>query len=232
MTTQKPVNNPYAKIHAKTQGRLTEILLIRHCHPDYKIGKKIGDRKMPLSKEGLKQRTYLNKRLLKTSINKVYCSELERAKQTAEVFAKKKKLDLIVSKRINEFHWEHWYPVKFFNMGEQERKKRLLKYKVLDAELDFMQVEARRSISKIYKESKGKKVAVFSHGNFIKSLLTGILNADIIGFLSMEIFQSSISKIVIDEQGYIKIAYINSIFHLPEPPKKDLFITLSKYEDK
>jgi broad specificity phosphatase PhoE len=89
-----------------------------------------------------------------------------------------------------------------------------------------MQADVRPVIAQIYKENKGKKVAIFSHGNFIKSLLTGILNADIIGFLSLEIFQSSISKIIIDKNGYIKIVYINDVTHLPHKPKKDLFITL------
>jgi hypothetical protein len=32
--------NPYIKIQPKTNRPYTEILLIRHCHPDYKLEKK------------------------------------------------------------------------------------------------------------------------------------------------------------------------------------------------
>jgi broad specificity phosphatase PhoE len=231
MAPQK-YKNPYSKINPSTKRPYTEILLIRHCHPNYSIEKKVGDRDMPLSKDGIRQRRYLTNRLLKAKIDVVYSSELKRSRQTAQIFAKQKKKEVIINPRLNEFHWEHWHKMKYFNMTETEREKRLKKHKDLDRELDKMQTEARRSLAAIFKENKGKKIAVFSHGNFIKSLLTGILNADIIGFLSLEIFQSSISKIIVDKDGYIKIVYINSISHLPEPPQKDMFITLSDYESK
>lgn len=223
---------PYAELSPKTKKPYTEILLIRHCHPDYSIEKKTGDRDMPLSKDGIKQRAHLTKRLMQAGVDKVYVSELKRAQETAEAFLKKTKIKRIVNPRLNEFHWTHWYKMKYFNMTQREREKRLKKHRILDNELDKMQAEARRSLAEIFKHSKRKKVAIFGHGNFIKSLLTGILNADIIGFLSMEIFQSSISKIIIDKEGYIKIVYINSVSHLPEPPDKDFFITLSDYETK
>lgn len=231
MVTKK-YNNPYSEIQPKTKRPYTEILLIRHCHPDYSKQKKLGDYNIPLSKDGLTQRRYLTKRLLSAKIDVVYASELKRAQQTAYSFVKQKKKKLIINPRVNEFHWVHWYKMKYFNMTETEREKRLKKHKVLDKELDKMQTEARRSLAEIYKENKGKKIAVFSHGNFIKALITGVLNADIIGFLSLEIFQSSITKIIIDKEGYIKIVYVNSISHLPHPPQKDMFITLLDYENK
>lgn len=89
-----------------------------------------------------------------------------------------------------------------------------------------MQTVARRSLADIYRNSKGKSVAIFSHGNFIKSLVTGILNADIIGFLSLEIFQSSITKLLIDRDGFVTINYINDVGHLPYAVNEDLFKTL------
>ncbi|NCU39319.1 histidine phosphatase family protein [Candidatus Falkowbacteria bacterium] len=229
---RKKYNNPYSEIQPKTKKPYTEILLIRHCHPDYSLQNKLGDYDMPLSKEGLRQRRYLTKRLLGARIDVVYASELKRAQQTAHAFAKQAKKQLVINPRVNEFHWVHWHKMKYFNMTETEREKRLKKHKDLDKELDKMQTEARRSLAVIYKENKGKKIAVFSHGNFIKSLITGILNADIIGFLSLEIFQSSITKIIVDKEGFIKIVYINSVSHLPHPPQKDMFITLSGYENK
>jgi len=223
---------PYAKIQPKTNRPYTEILLIRHCHPDYNLEKKTGDNDMPLSKQGLRQRKYLMARLLKYKINIVYTSELKRAKETAETFIKKTKKPVVINQRLNEFHWAHWYKMKYFNMTEKEREKRLKKHKVLNKELNKMKTLARRSVAEIFRENKGKSIAIFGHGNFIKALLTGILNTDIIGFLSLEIFQSSVSKLIIDRDGYIKIVYINSISHLPEPPDKDVFMTLFDYEKK
>jgi broad specificity phosphatase PhoE len=224
--------NPYIKIQPKTNRPYTEILLIRHCHPDYKLEKKLGDKEMPLSKFGLEQRKYLTKRLLQSRIDVAFSSELARAKETAADFIKKSGKQLVINHRLNEFNWVDWYRIKYFNMTEKEREKRLKRHEVLDRELDKMQTATRRALADIFRQNKGKRIAIFCHGNFIKSLLTGILNADIIGFLSLEIFQSSISKIIVDRDGYIKIVGINDVSHLPFPPDKDVFVTLLDYEEK
>ncbi len=218
--------NPYTKIKPSSRRPYTEIFLIRHCNPNYSVEKRTGDFNMPLSKLGRRQRKFLTKKLLKMDIDTVYASELARAQETAHPYVKKTKKTMIVDERLNEIDWSDWYRIKYFNMSEKTREKKLKHHLVLDKELNKMQVTARRALADIFKRNKGKRVAIFSHGNFIKALLTGILNADVIGFLSLEIFQSSISKLVIDRDSYIKISFINNVSHLPVLPKEDLFITL------
>jgi len=218
--------NPYIKIKPKSRRPYTEIYLVRHCHPDYSLEKKVGERHMPLSVTGRKQRQYLTKRLLKMGLEVFYSSDLQRSRETAGDFMKKVKKELLINPRLDEIDWRHWQRLKYFNMSEKSRQKKLPRYKFLDKELDKMQIIARRALADIFRRHKHKKIVLFTHGNFIKALLSGILNADIIGFLSMEIFQSSISKIIIDRDGYIKIAVINDVNHLPTPPDQDLFVTL------
>jgi len=218
--------NPYIKIQPKTRRPYTEIYLIRHCHPDYSLEKKAGEQNMPLSKTGAKQRKYLTKRLLKMKLEVFYSSDLQRSRETAAEFIKKARRELIINPRLDEIDWRYWQRLKYFNMSEKSRQNKLPRYRLLDRELDKMQVVARRAVAEIFRRHKNKRIVLFTHGNFIKSLLTGILNADIIGFLSLEIFQSSISKLVIDRDGYIKIAFINDVNHLPVPPDRDMFVTL------
>lgn len=218
--------NPYFKIKPKTSRPCTEVFLVRHCHPDYSKEKKIGERNMPLSKNGLEQRKFLTKKLLTMSFDKLYASEIIRAKETAAVYAKKRNKEVFIDARLNEIDWTHWHRIGYFHMSEKTREKKLKDHKILDKQLDQMQTIARRALADIFKHNKGKKIALFSHGNFIKALITGVLNADVIGFLSLEIFQSSITKLVIDKNGYVKISYINDVSHLPSPPDEDLFITL------
>jgi broad specificity phosphatase PhoE len=219
--------NPYVKLKPPLRKPYTEVYLIRHCHPDYSLGKKVGEYNMPLSKTGLRQRRYLTKKLLTLKINKIYSSGLARSRETAAAFALKARHKVVIDKRFDEIHWSDWYRIKYFNMSEKERVKKLQRYLNLDRSLDRTQTRARKALADIFKNNKGKRIAVFSHGNFIKTLLTSILNADVIGFLSLEVFQSSISKFVIDRDGYIKISYINDATHLPSPPQEDLFITLT-----
>lgn len=218
--------NPYIKIKPKTSSPYTEVYLIRHCHPNYKLEKKIGERNMPLSKNGLKQRKFLTKKLLTLKIDKIYASEIVRAQETAAIYLKKKKKKAIVDDRLNEIDWTHWFKVKYFNMSEKTRNIRFKHHLELNRQLDKIQITARRVLADIYRDNKGKSVAVFSHGNFIKALVTGIINADVIGFLSLEIFQSSITKLIIDRDGYVRINYINDVSHLPSSANEDLFKTL------
>lgn len=218
--------NPYARIKPKIRTPYTIIYLVRHCNPDYSTEKSVGDVLMPLSEIGLRQRSYLTKRLGLLELDKMYASEMLRAQQTALPASKKLGKELIIDPRLNEIDWREWHRIKYFSMSEKTRVKRVRHYLKLDRDLDKMQTVARRLLADIYRQNKGKKVALFCHGNIIKAMLTSILNADIIGFLSMEIYQSSISKLVVDRDGYIKINYINSICHLPHEPNEDLFITL------
>jgi len=216
--------NPYQKIKPSIKAPYTLIYLIRHCHPNYNLIDKLGDAKMPLSKVGKRQRTYLNKKLNKIKLNKIYTSELKRAQETAEVFAKKTKQETEIDPRLNEIVWDDWYKIKYFKMSDRKRKNSLEKYKKMEKQLNIYQKNARKLLSDIYSKDKGKKIGFFCHGNLIKSILTGILSTDVIGFLSIEISQSSISKIVIDGQGYVKINYINNIGHLPRKTNEDLFL--------
>jgi len=218
--------NPYNRLKPKTRQPYTEVYLIRHCNPDYSKAKQIGDHDMPLSAAGLKQRRYLSKHLIDLKINRLYASRLLRSQQTAAIYAKKIGREIIIDSRLDEIDWKDWHRIKYFNVSEKKREKKLKGYLRLDQELSKMQTIARRALADIYRSNRGQKVAIFSHGNFIKALLSGILNTDVIGFLSLEIFQSSVSKLVIDRDGYIKINYINDASHLPIEPKEDLFLTL------
>lgn len=217
--------NPYAKLRPATRQPYTEVYLIRHCHPDYDQEKTVGEYNMPLSAVGLRQRRFLTKKLLTLPLKRIYASGLRRAQETAVTYLQKSGKTLTVDKRLDEIDWTDWYRIKYFNMSEKTREKKLKHHHRLDRELDGMQTVARRALADLFRRNKGMTIAIFSHGNFIKSLLTGILNADVIGFLSLEIFQSSISKLVIDRDGYIKISFINDVSHLPTPPEEDLFIT-------
>ena len=223
MTTINNYQTSYNKIKPKIKSPYTFIYLIRHCHSEYLNKRKIKGKEMSLSEIGYQQRSYLTKRLLSIKIDKIYVSEIRRAQETAEIFAKKTNKKIIIDERLNEINWQKWYKIKYFNMSEKERVKKIVRYKQLDKQLDKKQAAVRQLLADIYFQNKGKKITVFTHGNLIRAIITSILNADIIGFLSTEIYQSSISKIVIDRDGYVKINYINSICHLPHQPKEDLF---------
>lgn len=218
------MQTPYAKTRQVINGPYTRIYLIRHCHPDYTTKDILGDEKMPLSELGRKQRKLLNKKLEQIKLDKIYVSELVRSKETAQEFAKKHKKRMYTDDRLNEIDWTEWYKIQYFNMSEKTRIKKIKQYKVMDKRLHSLHDKSRRLLADIYRQNKGKRVGLFCHGNLIRAMITSILNTDVIGFLSTEIYQSSVTKLVIDRDGYIKINYVNNICHLPHKPDEDLFL--------
>lgn len=220
----KNQETPYAKTLPIINGPYTKIYLIRHCHPDYSVKDILGDEKMPLSDLGKRQRKLLNKKLEQIKLDKIYSSEFTRAHQTAEDFAKKHHKKIFTNPRLNEVDWEEWYKIKYFRMSSKTRVKKINKYNKLNSEMHALHSHARRTLAEIYKENEGKRIGLFCHGNIIRAMVTSILHTDVIGFLSLEIYQSSVTKLVIDKDGYIKINYINNIGHLPHQPNEDLFM--------
>ncbi|MFW0837537.1 MAG: histidine phosphatase family protein [Candidatus Komeilibacteria bacterium] len=216
-TSSRQTNKPAAT------GPYTEIYLIRHGHPDYTQKNIVGDKAMPLSKLGQQQSRLLRKRLLKVDPQIIYSSNLQRAQETAAIATRDFHHRININKNLNEFDWTEWQKIKYFNVQENNRHRTMHSYRRLDKQLDKVQTKMRRELAKLWRRHRNKKIAVFCHGNMIRAMLTSIINADVIGFLSMEIYESSVSKVAIDKDGFIKVNYINSIRHLPHKPDEDIF---------
>lgn len=160
----------------------TTIYLIRHCQPNYLLQKKLGDSRMPLSRTGIGEAERLAHHLNNLGIQTVYSSAMERARQSAEIFLCHKKCRYEIEEGLNEFDWSRWYRVQYFNISLEERGKHIVDKAELKRLLTRKKQEGKAVLGRIVKENKGKNIAIFTHGNFIRSILTGILDADIFGF--------------------------------------------------
>ena len=92
-----------------------EITFIRHAEKE-----KTGE-DPSLTKKGIKQAKYLAKRLKKEKFDEFYCSDLSRAKQTAEIVLKQIKIKPKVEKSLNEFKSE--ILIKTKDKWDKEEKK-------------------------------------------------------------------------------------------------------------
>ena len=81
-----------------------KLTLVRHAEVQTEfIGKYNGHIDIPLSKNGKKQAKELAEKLDDTAFDKVYCSDLLRAKQTLEAFELKQ--DVIYTQELREKSW-------------------------------------------------------------------------------------------------------------------------------
>lgn len=86
------------------------IYLIRHGQIDIEDDQRryIGQLDLPLSEEGVRQARYLQKELEYVDIGAVYCSDLLRSRQTAEIVAKNKAVAIIPCKNLREIYLGEW----------------------------------------------------------------------------------------------------------------------------
>lgn len=77
-----------------------EIVFIRHAE------KEEAGEDPYLTKKGIKQAKHLAKRLKKEKFDEFYCSDMNRAKQTAEIVSRVSKIKPKIEKSLNEFKSE------------------------------------------------------------------------------------------------------------------------------
>jgi len=164
------------------------IYLIRH-------GEKDSEGKF-LSKRGVKQAKLLARRFKKIKFDKIYSSDLERCKQTAEIINKKTNLLIVYEKGLRE--------VKGF---VKEFPK---KYK-----------EEIKIIKKVYnKLSKEKGNILVSSSGIVNRILISMfldISSDKANFIQNPAGVNLIDKN--PEKNNFRILYLNDTSHLPEKLK-------------
>lgn len=134
------------------------IILVRHAE-------KIKDEfHSELSKKGIKQAEYLSKRLSKIKIDEFYCSELPRARQTAEIVSKKIKLKPKIEESLNEYETISMRTnFKKASIEEKNRFSRLKKF-----------------LKKITKNPyKDKTILIIAHGFTNRIIFSQLMNIEI-----------------------------------------------------
>lgn len=153
------------------------ICLVRHGETEWnRVGRIQGFSDIPLNATGEAQAEALAERLVKEDVwHHVYCSDLVRARQTAERVAKRVGLTITADERLRER-----------NLGPLEGKNRFEVQEMFGGadlqSIDWdnlpgvesrhhLQLRALRALTEIATRHVGQKIIVVSHGAFIKAFL-------------------------------------------------------------
>lgn len=176
-----------------------KVVLVRHSEvtEEYK-GKYNGHIEIPLSQKGLEDAKALGKKLQHYNFDAVYCSDLQRAKETLS------QLDLqiqpIYTEHLREKSWgEHE------GMSFAEIEASGLKYTTFPqwiAQLDGESVEQFTKRVKTFffeelQQNSYTTVLIVTHAGVIKTLLGIHNNLDLLESFSIEVGFSSITEIVL-----------------------------------
>jgi broad specificity phosphatase PhoE len=92
-----------------TIGRVTELWLVRHGQTDWNLeGRYQGQSDIPLNQTGLDQARRLARKLDGQEFTAIFSSDLQRARQTAEILAEKTGVGVILDPRLREICQGEW----------------------------------------------------------------------------------------------------------------------------
>jgi broad specificity phosphatase PhoE len=157
---------------------MLELYLIRHGKSTWnQTGRIQGHTDVPLSDEGVQQAQALAKRLKHWKFDRVYSSDLQRAKQTAEAVCPKG--NIIFDTRLREINLGHFEGRTWADMSDEERDVFSVQFagpyhhKVPGGESnDDLRDRALAWLADLPKEGR---VVAFTHGGFIVSMLHSIV---------------------------------------------------------
>jgi broad specificity phosphatase PhoE len=161
------------------------LLLARHGQSDWNHSKRWqGHADRPLTDLGRKQAVDLADRLDDTDLDAVYSSDLRRARDTAEVVARRKGLDVWTTSDLREVDVGSWSGL---TRAEAEARFPEAYARWLqggegweDGET-YQQLEARvvRALGRIAADHDGGRVLVVAHGGTIRAVHAAALGVDV-----------------------------------------------------
>ena len=179
-----------------------------------------------LSKKGKQQAEKLATRLSKEKIDVVYCSDLNRAKETLKPYLQLHKIPVIYTRELREGHMGIFTgktKEDYLTWKESEAGKKWLKRFGKDLHFAFpkgesskaLQERAAKIIEEVIKKEKGKNVLIMTHGKTKTMMLIYLLKKDYKKYKKKyTIANTGLSIVNIKEDGNHKARLINNTNHL------------------
>ncbi|RLG11097.1 hypothetical protein DRN73_06265 [Candidatus Pacearchaeota archaeon] len=181
-----------------------EIIFIRHAEKE-----ELGE-DPPLTKKGIKQAEYLAKRLSKfKTFDEFYCSDLERAKQTAKIVSRKIKIEPRIEKSLNEFKSE---------ILKENKKSWKNKEKMHYKNLIFF-------LKRITKNSNEKrKILIIAHGITNRIILSFFLKLNMKRLIQFRTKETAINSVYwVEKFKNWRLKYWGENNHLPKKLRQEKY---------
>ncbi|GAA3412429.1 histidine phosphatase family protein [Paenibacillus hodogayensis] len=189
------------------------ITFVRHGITNHNIEKRAqGHTQNPLNEDGRTQAQFVAKRLSEEQWDVFICSDLRRARETADIIAGE------IGKPVDDFdpRLREMDRGKIADTTEEERVARWGEnWKELDMAQEThesMRMRGIGFIQDIASRYAGKKVLVVTHGYFLGQTLKELMRDELTG---SELRNTSVTTIAQDGEKWVYLLY-DCISHLPE----------------
>lgn len=157
---------------------MTRLILIRHGETNWNTeGRWQGQADVPLNATGWIQAQQITHSLESADITVIYSSDLQRARQTAQVLADSTGLPLNLDSRLREIHQGEWQGLLFseiqarYAQAYQDRRRDPLKFASPGGEpVAHVRERVLAAAQEIIRQHPDATVAVVSHG-FVLAVL-------------------------------------------------------------
>ncbi len=192
-----------------------EIVLIRHGLP-MRVETKDGVAADPsLSRIGLMQAAEAADWLVGIKIEAIYSSPLQRARETAEPFAQRSGLEIMIEDDVSEFDRDSstYIPMEDLKAQDYEAWKAFVDGSYGD-DVDMLAFQATvvRGVESIIERHSGERVAVFCHGGVVNMWASHVLGMP--PRLFADVRYASASRFLCASTGERSLVSLNETQHL------------------
>ena len=205
-----------------------KLILIRHGESDGNAQRKFcGFQDVDLTEKGIWQAKRLARRLEGASVDIVYCSDLKRARHTAEIIFGDRGKDIVTNPKFREINFGAWEGYTFeevkakFGYGDKfnswleniKEEVNIPQGESLINLNDRVMSELNNVLKKQEKIDKDKTIALVCHGGTIRVILSNALNIGLKNMWNIEQYSTALNIInYYDYKAFV--ALINDTSHL------------------
>ena len=186
---------------------MTTFFLIRHASCNG-LGQTLWGRTpgICLNQTGELQAQRLADRFKNLTLDAIYSSPLERALQTAEVFARSMKLEVRRSDAVNEIDFGEWTGKTFDELSVDEQWRRFNGHRsmtTIPGGESFLEVQNRivKEIDALAQQHGEARVALVSHADVIRAAVAYFAGTPIDLIERFVISPCSVSVVAVDEES-------------------------------
>jgi len=205
-----------------------KLILIRHGESDGNVKRKFsGFQDVDLTEKGVWQAKRLARRLEGVQIDSVYCSDLKRARRTAEIIFKDRGIDIITNPKFREINFGAWEGYTFEEVkakfGYGDKFNSWLENIKVEVNIpqgeslvnlnDRVIAELSNVLKKHEKIDKDETIALVCHGGTIRVILSNALNMGLKNMWNIEQYSTALNIINYYDHK-VFVALINDTSHL------------------
>jgi alpha-ribazole phosphatase len=208
----------------------TRVYLVRHGETQWNRERRVmGQLDIPLNDIGREQVRRTAELLAKEEFSAIYCSDLSRAVETAQIIATPHKLDVITVPELREARYGLWEGLAWQEVLERFPEE----YEMRRTDPENFRPSGGESRKELYERASQifsrlvarhskQKIVLVTHGGTIRAILRYVLGLGP-GNGHLAVDNCGITIIDREDDDSYEVFTVNSVFHLRELRTEDFF---------